>query len=108
MSHSGHRLEVARRYRILEPHRLDRLDRPGHLNRITHVVLPVRFYSEIDIRAQFLAHDLHRAADAPQVLQREPARVAIVTWFFVVGIGFWRNAVPLELERRPAELLRLG
>ena len=49
---------------------------------------------------------LDRAADAPQILQREPTRVAIVTWFFVVGIGFWWNAVPLELERRPAELLR--
>ena len=104
----GHRLEVAGRHRILQPHRLDRLDRLRHLNGIAHVVLPVRLDAEVDVGAELVAHDLHRPADAPQVLQREPAGIAVVTRLLVVGIGLRRDAVPLELECRPPELLRPG
>ena len=74
---------------------------------IAHVVLPVRLNAEVHVRPQFLAHDLHRAPDAPQVLQRQPSRVAVVARLPVFWVCPRGNPVTLELESGPAELLRL-
>ena len=104
---AGHRLWISRRDRILQPHRLYRLDRLRHLDRVAHVVLPVRLNAEVHVRPQFLAHDLHRAPDAPQVLQRQPSRVAVVARLPVFWVCPRGNPVTLELESGPAELLRL-
>ena len=57
--HARHRFGIARRHRILQPHRLDRLDRLRHVDGVAHVVLPVRFDAEVDVGPELFAHRLH-------------------------------------------------
>ena len=108
LRHARHHFGIARRHRILQPHRLDGRDHLGHVDRVAHVVFPVRFDPEVDVGPELFAHDLHGAADAAEIFQREAARVAIVSGLLVVGIGARRDAVTLEFEGGPAELLGLG
>ena len=100
-----HRLDIVGRDRIFQPHRFHVFEGVGQVDDIAHIVAPVGFDGEVDIRPELFANRFHCCHDAADVFGGEVAGVRVVTGLRVAGIGTGRNAVALELEGRPAPLL---
>ena len=90
MRHPRHGLDIVRRHRIFQPHRLDLLQFTRQTDDVLRVVPPMALDGEIGVGAERFADRLHALHDAPVILVRQVARVGVVARLRELRVGLGR------------------